>query len=145
MNSAHSDSHHTHDQNGTAHVHGAAVPDQWNAEQEEKALQRQALFLHRSAAPCTQQYDAALVHEGMARLGTCRQHDPEFHSNDRLSAWRRILCAFWAYELKLGWEVARWRHNYERLPPRHQALLPDEPAKHAAALQCIRANQQVIK
>lgn len=58
---------------------------------------------------------------------------------------RRILCAFRAYELKLGWEVARWRHNYERLPPRHKALLPDEPAKHAAALQCITANQQVIK
>lgn len=59
-------------------------------------------------------------------------------------ALQRILSAFRAYEVKLGWEVARWRHNYERLPPRHKALLPDEPAKHQAALQCIRANQQVI-
>jgi hypothetical protein len=57
----------------------------------------------------------------------------------------RILCAFRAYELKLGWEVGRWQRNFERLPARHKALLPDQPAKHTAALECIRANQQVIK
>lgn len=132
--------HSAHQPNGldARHSHGDALPDnhhpQWDddeAEQEEKALQRQAS--HSDLSSC------AIVIRDVEKSHAAA--DVNCYSVDVL----RILCAFRAYQLKLGWEVGRWQQNFERLPPRHQALLPDQPAKHTAALECIHANQQVIQ
>jgi hypothetical protein len=40
-----------------------------------------------------------------------------------------------------SWEVARWQHNLGLLSERHRALVPQLPAKIAAAQQCIYRNQ----
>lgn len=90
----------------------------------------------RITVSCDHMHDAR--HGAASAALECRIECP---CNDR----RRILSAFRAYETKLGWEVARWQHNYNRLPDRHRALLPGEPAKYAQALECIQANQLVIK
>ena len=45
------------------------------------------------------------------------------------------------YREGAGWEVARWQHNLGLLSERHRALVPQLPAKIAAAQQCIYRNQ----
>jgi len=69
----------------------------------------------------------------------------EQEEQEERAALERILRAFRAYEVQAGWEVDRWEHNHQRLQPRHQALVSEQPAKFARARQCIAANQAVIR
>ena len=66
------------------------------------------------------------------------------------------------------WEVDRWQHNYAKLSAAHkvthlpagcahtsltlfvkwactQAIVPEQPAKHAQARQCVQTNQHFLK
>lgn len=53
----------------------------------------------------------------------------------------RVAHAMLHYRDGASWEIARWQHNLGLLSERHRALVPQLPAKIAAAQQCIYRNQ----
>eukprot|EP00195_Chlamydomonas_chlamydogama_P011198 CAMPEP_0202895146 /NCGR_PEP_ID=MMETSP1392-20130828/4405_1 /ASSEMBLY_ACC=CAM_ASM_000868 /TAXON_ID=225041 /ORGANISM="Chlamydomonas chlamydogama, Strain SAG 11-48b" /LENGTH=436 /DNA_ID=CAMNT_0049580059 /DNA_START=74 /DNA_END=1384 /DNA_ORIENTATION=- len=56
----------------------------------------------------------------------------------------RIVLAFKDYRRAAEAEVARWEHNYQKLPNHHKFLLPSLPQKFAKARQNIYVNQFFI-
>lgn len=61
-----------------------------------------------------------------------------------LLAIRRIVHAFRDYRRDAEEDVARWEHNYRRLPPHHQELLSAQPARFSRAREAIFTNQFLI-
>lgn len=57
---------------------------------------------------------------------------------------RRIVYALRRYRLDAEADISRWERDWARLPPRHQALLSDQPAHLAAVRQCVCNNQLFI-
>lgn len=57
----------------------------------------------------------------------------------------RITHAMSEYLADGEWEIRRWEYNYSLLSPEHKALVPNLPAKFAAARQCAQVNAFFIK
>ncbi|KAG1659102.1 hypothetical protein FOA52_013748 [Chlamydomonas sp. UWO 241] len=68
--------------------------------------------------------------------------DPDREEREALG---RIVLAFREYLSAAELEVLRWEYNYSRLPAHHQALLPDQRAKHTAARQAAHVNSFFLK
>ncbi|KAL3145964.1 hypothetical protein ABBQ38_015324 [Trebouxia sp. C0009 RCD-2024] len=57
----------------------------------------------------------------------------------------KIVFAMQQYKSEAEWDVTRWERNYSQLSEEHKALLPQQPAKFAAARNCIHNNFLFIK
>ncbi|DBB03564.1 TPA: hypothetical protein ACH3X3_010907 [Trebouxia sp. C0006] len=77
---------------------------------------------------------------------SCRQgaKGPRTHGA-RGATSARIVFAMQQYRSEAEWEVSRWERNHSQLSDEHRALLPHQPAKFAAARNCIHNNHLFIK
>ncbi|KAK9845546.1 hypothetical protein WJX84_004990 [Apatococcus fuscideae] len=69
----------------------------------------------------------------------------EREEREEREALERIISAYRNYKFDTDHEVARWEHNYRRLPAEHRRLLPGQPEKFKRTRQCIEVNMFLIK
>lgn len=84
-------------------------------------------------------------HKRSSKAASKAQKDQERMELEERQALGKIVFAMQQYRSEAEWEVSRWERNHSQLSDEHRALLPHQPAKFAAARNCIHNNHLFIK